>query len=185
MRRNVSFFCEPGASYGYFFSGQLAEANRSRPSSASCSPRSTICSTPGTMGSSSTTTPMARTTSRPPRRRARARPQRGRAHHLYGAERTFRVKPEPREEGAVPAKESHWVSVPARSCHALLMAGQDFQGACARRPAAAGRRRAHLVHPSVSRLTRRRSSRRVDAAAGEPVHVDSKRVRDSSPGALE
>ena len=46
----------------------------------------------------------------------------------YGAERTFRVKPWNHEKRApYPAKESLWLSVPARSCHALLMAGQDFQ----------------------------------------------------------
>ena len=62
----------------------------------------------------------------------------------YGAERTFRVKPWNHEKRApYRAKESHWVSEPARSCHALLMAGADFQKALSHgippQPGAGGR----------------------------------------------
>ena len=63
----------------------------------------------------------------------------------YGAERTFRVKEwNHAKNWPHSKKDALWISVPTRSCHALLMAGADFQQnrsrtASRRTPGAGGR----------------------------------------------
>ena len=129
MRRNVGFFCEPGASYGYFFSGQLAEANPLPPELR------LLLATVNDLFNARYNGILVNYYTNGEDYISDHRddelgldPSVGVLTISYGAERKFCVKPWNHEKRApYPAKESLWLSVPARSCHALLMAGQDFQ----------------------------------------------------------
>ena len=148
MRRNVGFFCEPGASYGYFFSGQLAKANPLPPEL-----RHLLATVNDRFNARYNDPVNYYTNGDYPTPRRRAWPTSGRAHHLLRRRAHLpREAVEPREEGAVPRKG---VALGFRAGALVPRAAHGgpglSKGACARRPAAAGRRRAHLVHPSVSR----------------------------------
>ena len=129
MRRNVGFFCEPGTSYGYFFSGQLAEATPLPPELRHL--LATVNDRFNARYNGILVNYYANGDDYISDHRddeLGLDPSAGVLTISYGAERKFCVKPWNHEKKApYPKRDSLWLSVPTRSCHALLMAGADFQ----------------------------------------------------------
>lgn len=131
MRRNVGFFCEPGDSYGYFFSGQLAKANPLPPELRHL--LATVNDRFNARYNGILVNYYASGEDYISDHRddeLGLDPSAGVLTISYGAERKFVVKKWNHAKNAPhPNKESPWVRVLTRSCHALLMAGADFQTA--------------------------------------------------------
>lgn len=129
MRRNLGFFCAPGVSYGYFFSRQLAAAKPITPELAAL-----LEFVNDGFGANYNGILVNEYEDGDHYISAHRDDElgldnaRGVLSISYGAERTFRVQHvDPTTNAPLSNRAAPWIDVPTRSCHALHMAGADFQ----------------------------------------------------------